>query len=420
MSNDDTTPEAPASPPGIFDLDPPPDIDPSRFGPVPVVSFDDEESNPGEPSTELPHWTAPATGQVPKVVATSSEEWSDLSGPRWHGEGPAWGDDDLSEVLGGAESRTRIVIDDEADELSPALAQPSAGDPQRQAQAQRARSAKRTPAPSVERNIPQAIGVGLAVAVVALIAFRISGNAVALGLITVVATVAAIEVFASMRLANIQPATLLGIVACATFPLVVYHRGDAGFALVMALSVVFGALWYIVGADSSRPALNLGLTFLGISWVGVLAGFAGLILRMNDGKSILVAAIICTAVYDTGALAGGMTLGKSGHAFHPMSPSKTWEGTIVGLVAAVIAGLVIGIYGISPFSEELLHAIYLGLLAGVLGPIGDLAQSMIKRDLGVKDMGTILPGHGGVMDRIDGLLFVLPGTYYLALLLGFS
>ncbi len=79
-----------------------------------------------------------------------------------------------------------------------------------------------------------------------------------------------------------------------------------------------------------------------------------------------------------------------------------------------------GILEVSPFSLKIEHAVLLGLLAGIMAPIGDLTESMVKRDLGVKDMGNILPGHGGVLDRIDGLLFVLPATYYLALVLGLA
>lgn len=428
--------------PGIFDFDPPPEIDPNKFGPVPIVSVDDAiavvedpfdadsvevaidepaSTVASGPVTDLPHWTEPATGQVPRVVASSSEDtWNDLGGPRWHGEGPEWAGDDLDAVLGDAPKK--VVIDD--DVLPPEPAAPSSGDPQRNSPAPVARARATRPSrveePSGERNIPQAIGVGLALAAIALLIFRRESDLWALGLVTVVAVLAAIEAFDAMRRAGSHPATLLGIVATAALPVSVYYRGEAAFALVMALTVVFGALWYLSGADTQRPALNLGLTFLGVGWIGVTAGFAGLILTIEDGSSILVAAIVCTAVYDTGALAGGSVFANPGHKFHPASPNKTWEGTITGVVAAVAAGAVLGILEISPFSLKIEHAVMLGFLTGVVAPIGDLTESMVKRDLGVKDMGNLLPGHGGVLDRIDGLLFVLPATYYLSLLLGLA
>ncbi len=425
--SDETEPETASgsAAPGIFDFDPPPEIDPNKFGPVPIVSLDDitvepePAAPPATPATDLPHWTEPATGQVPKVVANSGDEnWSDLGGPRWHGEGPEWAGDDLDAVLGDA-PRKKVVIDD--DVLPDEFDEPSAGDPQRvppvRVARERATRPSRVEAPSGERNIPQAIGVGLVLAAIALLIFRRESNLPALALITVVAVMAAVEAFDAMRRAGSHPATLLGIVATAALPVSVYYRGDAAFAMVIALTVVFGALWYLSGADTQRPALNLGLTFLGVGWIGVTAGFAGLLLKIEDGSSIIVAAIVCTAVYDTGALAGGSVFGNPGHKFHSASPNKTWEGTITGILAAVAAGAVMGILEVSPFSLKIEHAVMLGLLAGIMAPIGDLTESMVKRDLGVKDMGNILPGHGGVLDRIDGLLFVLPATYYLALLL---
>ncbi len=212
-----------------------------------------------------------------------------------------------------------------------------------------------------------------------------------------------------------HPATLLGTVAAGAMPLAAYHRGPAGFMTVAALLVVFGALWYIVGADTHRPALNMGLTMLGVIWVGGLASFAALIIQLPDGISILLVAVVVTVVFDTGAYAGGRMLGKT--PFHSASPNKTWEGTLIGVVASIAAAEVLGLWNISAFSENLWHFLLVGLLAGILAPLGDLTESIIKRDLGVKDMGTLLPGHGGVLDRVDGLLFVLPGIYYLALLL---
>ena len=97
------------------------------------------------------------------------------------------------------------------------------------------------------------------------------------------------------------------------------------------------------------------------------------------------------------------------------SPSKTWEGAIAGGIAALVAGAVIG-HQLSPWGG-LRHGLELGLVVAVVAPIGDLVQSMLKRDLGVKDAGTLLPGHGGLLDRFDSLFFVLPAVYFLAIAL---
>ncbi|MDA3038844.1 MAG: phosphatidate cytidylyltransferase [Actinomycetota bacterium] len=380
----------------------------------------------------LPHWTEPATGQVPRVVAPDNDGWIELAGPRWKGEGPDWADDDIASVFGasglttdaglsdlgvsdlgfpdGLPSEDPVIIDDEGNLHG--LIPPGAGAPQRP----QVRPRPRVEAvPSGERNIPQAIMVGIVLAAVALMAFRL-GNLYALGLIAVAALFGSVELFDTMRRAGVHPATLLGVVASVGFPLAVYWKGQQAFPLMVGLVVVFGALWYLSGADTHRPALNLGLTFLGVSWVGCMAAFGAMLLNLPDGRSTIVAAIVVTVASDTAALAGGKAFG--GHSFHPASPSKTWEGTIVGFVAAVVAGVVMGVYGVSPFSDNLIHAALLGVVGGVLAPLGDLTESMVKRDLGVKDMGRLLPGHGGVLDRVDGLLFVLPGIYYLTLILG--
>lgn len=98
-----------------------------------------------------------------------------------------------------------------------------------------------------------------------------------------------------------------------------------------------------------------------------------------------------------------------------VSPGKTWEGVIAGGVAALVAGVVIGSQ-VAPWGGAR-HGIELGIVVAVLAPLGDLVQSMIKRDLRLKDSGAFLPGHGGLLDRFDSLLFVLPATYYLATVL---
>lgn len=367
-------------------------------------------------SSALPHWTAPATGMVPKVLAgdEAAEGWSTVSGPRWHGEGPQWAGDDLEAVFAdedGVGGPRRITIDDgELPDIPGA-----AGSPQRPEDAA-ARAAQR---PVVEvdsgRNLGQAIGAGVAFAIVAGVALWL-GNATTIALVTLVAVLAAVELFGAVRKAGLHPATLLGIVATGALPLAAYHRGEAGFTLVIALSVAASALWYLSGADTQRPAVNVGLTMLGITWIGGLAAFAAFILQSGGGVEMILAVVLITVASDTGAYVGGMAIGST--PFHSASPNKTWEGTIVGVIAAVCAGLVIAITEISVFSGNLTDGVLLGLTIGIVAPIGDLTESMVKRDLGVKDMGTLLPGHGGFLDRVDGLLFALPAAYYLGNVLG--
>ncbi len=265
-------------------------------------------------------------------------------------------------------------------------------------------------------GVGQRIAVG--VALVALVAVALGlGPAITMLLVGLITLLAVMELFNTMRIAGLRPATLLGLVGAVALPAAAYVRGETGYPLVIGLAVIFGMLWYLTGADTERPVLNLGLTFLGMLWVGGLAGFAALMLRAEESIQLLATTIAITAISDTFAYFGGRAYGTK--PFHPASPKKTWEGTITGFFGALMTGLVIGVSGqFSLFEGHFTAVMALAALVGILAPIGDLAESLVKRDLGVKDMGSLLPGHGGVLDRIDGLLFALPGAYYMAVIFG--
>jgi phosphatidate cytidylyltransferase len=456
----------------VFELfgDPPPEPDPARFGPIPVVRPDDEVDEeapadagpvpggtqpPEAPSSApvgpaetgaadgddlaLPHWSEPATGQVPKVLGgerSEDETWSGVSGPRWRGEEPAWADDDLADVFGDEEGVRRQPQVFSFDDVESDLADlpPVAGSPQRHDRVEgTSRRRAATPAADLvgptdeaDRNLGQAAVVGVALAAIAALAFLNPWTAVLL--VMALAGLCAVELFKAMQDGGLRPATLLGITGVVALPWAVYARGEAAYPLVVFLLVAFGAIWYLVGADAHRPVANLGVTVFGIAYLGGLAGFAALMLRLPNGVGILLAAVIATVAADVGAYAVGRAVGSRGGGRHlsRFSPGKTWEGAIGGLIAAVVVSfLVVGLIaeGITPFGGPdgvLMHTIWLGLVVGVVAPVGDLTESLIKRDLGVKDMGGLLPGHGGILDRVDGILFALPAVYYLARILELS
>jgi phosphatidate cytidylyltransferase len=133
----------------------------------------------------------------------------------------------------------------------------------------------------------------------------------------------------------------------------------------------------------------------------------------HHGIAFLGAAVILVITYDTFAYLGGVLFGR--HKLIPsISPGKTWEGLIVATAATVLFGMVV-IPFIHPWG--IWDGIVLGIVIACVAPLGDLAESMIKRDLGLKDMGRLLPGHGGALDRFDALLFALPATYYVVRML---
>jgi phosphatidate cytidylyltransferase len=263
------------------------------------------------------------------------------------------------------------------------------------------------------RSMPLAIATGVGFAALALICFA-AGSVATLALATVAVTLASAECYAALRRTGRRPATLLGLVATVGVMVSVYAKGVAALGLVLVLLVVTSMLWYLAGAERGSAVEGITSTVLTFAWIGVLGSFASLMLAPSQyphrhGVAFAFGALAAVVAADVGALAVGKWIGR--HPLAPnISPRKTWEGLIGGAVLAIAVSA--GITGhVHPWTPE--KATLLGVVVAVLAPLGDLCESMIKRDLGLKDMGALLPGHGGVLDRIDGLLFVLPATYYL-------
>jgi phosphatidate cytidylyltransferase len=164
---------------------------------------------------------------------------------------------------------------------------------------------------------------------------------------------------------------------------------------------------------------NIGLTLLGLVWIPVLAGSLLIILATFDTQ-VVVAVIALTFVFDTLAFLTGSVWGGS-FIQRPLapatSPKKSIEGLIAGTLGTIIisVGFVTALVDAAPgiFADSRLNAVWLGVIVSLAATFGDLAESLIKRDVGVKDMGSVLPGHGGVLDRIDSLLFVAPAALLL-------
>lgn len=376
-------------------------------------------------------------------------EFDDLATPRRDTEAPAWLDDAVADTphagprprvvpLGSSDAaEAGVLTDTPAGHPSPTAdtavgagpngvtsisSSPLRGTHDRSPAAGGARSRRRgrrggaTPSPGggrSGRNVPLAIATGVGFALVAVACFEL-GSVATLVLATVVVTVAAAEAFAALRRSGSHPATLLGLVATAAVMVAAYTRGIAADPLVCALLVIASMVWYLVGSERGSPVQGIAATVLGFMWVGLLGSFAALTLAPSQyphrhGVAFVFGAVVATVAADVGALAIGGWRGR-----HPMaprvSPRKTWEGLIGGTVLAVAASAAIT-GQVHPWTPA--KAAILGVVVAVVAPIGDLSESLIKRDLGLKDMGSVLPGHGGVLDRIDALLFVLPATYYL-------
>jgi phosphatidate cytidylyltransferase len=158
-----------------------------------------------------------------------------------------------------------------------------------------------------------------------------------------------------------------------------------------------------------RAAFRLFALWAGLLYI-VMPFSYGIAMLSPDGKPWILLVLGVVWAGDTGAYFAGRFLGK--HKLHPkVSPKKTIEGSIGGLISSVGAGFlmyeVLGLHGLAPWKLAVFSA-----AGGALGQLGDLAESLIKRACNVKDSGTILPGHGGMLDRVDGVIFALPFFYF--------
>ena len=191
------------------------------------------------------------------------------------------------------------------------------------------------------------------------------------------------------------------------------------FVMVMFVSTLL-ALLRIVKTGSKFTVPDAAFSVLGISYIGV--SFAHLLLlrytdqsiylmtswgQISAGAAYLWLAFVGTWASDTFAYFIGTYFGR--HKLCPMiSPGKTVEGALGGVLGSIIAIMVLG----TIFNLSIAHSLIMGALVGITAPIGDLVESAIKRFAGVKDSGRILPGHGGILDRFDSILFTVPAIYY--------
>jgi phosphatidate cytidylyltransferase len=188
-----------------------------------------------------------------------------------------------------------------------------------------------------------------------------------------------------------------------------YARADLGLVWVLAAVILSATAVLVAPGDLPGATARLGAAVMGTIYPGAFAAPLALLQRdVADGPFWVFLALAVTFANDTGAYFAGRALGR--HKLYPLiSPSKTIEGAFGGLGGSVAAALIC--------RATFFHALTLrdSLLvaapAAVLGPVGDLVESMLKRSGGVKDSGKLLPGHGGVLDRVDALLFVAAWVY---------
>lgn len=267
------------------------------------------------------------------------------------------------------------------------------------------------------RDMPTAVAVGLIIAA-AFIGALLWKPVAVLAIVVLVCGLAAIEFYDKVTERGYRPATIVGILAAIGGPLAAYWVGESGLPLVMVLALMAAGITF-VGADGPQvsPMPNMAITSLGVLWIGLMGSYAALLAGVsnipglpNVGTDTLFVLAVGVVANDVGALFVGSAAGRT-PLREWISPNKTLEGFLGGAVATLVAVWVVSLQ--SDTWNDLGEVLLLALVIIVLAPAGDYFESMFKRNLEIKDFGTIVPGHGGVLDRFDGFLFVLPAAYYL-------
>ncbi|HSR43607.1 MAG TPA: phosphatidate cytidylyltransferase [Acidimicrobiia bacterium] len=225
-----------------------------------------------------------------------------------------------------------------------------------------------------------------------------------------------VEFYTALRRVGYVPLSLFGLLGAIGALVGAWVSGPiaaAGFAATTAVAIL---LWYSL-LVRRNPLDNAALTMLGVLWIPVMFSFAAPIAHHPNHRPLILAVVIATGVLDMGSFFIGKRWGR--HKLAPeLSPNKTIEGLVGGIVTGGVATVLLTFI---PWFEPLDWKAGFGLagVVAVFGPLGDLAESLIKRSVGIKDMGSILPGHGGVLDRVDAFLFTIPAAYFFFRLAGF-
>jgi phosphatidate cytidylyltransferase len=266
---------------------------------------------------------------------------------------------------------------------------------------------------STGRNLPVAIAVGLALGALVLLTL-LTVKVTFLVLVALLVGAALWELSHAVRARQIRVPVVPVAAGGAVMVALAYWRGPQDALAVLAVTFIAVLAWRLPGGASGYLR-DVTAGVFALIYLPTMAVFVALMLRQPDGAHRALLFVILTVCSDVGGYFAGIVIGR-----HPMapviSPKKTWEG-LAGSAAACLAGGALGL-------TLLLHGkVWQGLILGAgavaAATLGDLVESMIKRDLETKDMSTFLPGHGGVLDRLDSLLIVAPVSWLLmAIFLG--
>lgn len=335
----------------------------------------------------------------------------------------------LREAAHEAQERVRVAQEQmrEAQERAAAAAREAA-----HAAQERAKAVSDVMPPGLPKRLLSAfVGIPLILALIFVEVWpdHFPGIVFTLG-VALIALICASEYFRALNQRGFRPNERLAYIGVVVLQFAAWNvsRGQlVAFLPVMLVVLTIATLINQVLRRESEPVANLGVTLFGVAYVGWLVSYLIFLRSLLPGQSIAIAlpwgpgpsvsygawltlyVIAVTWMTDTGAYAFGVRFGKKSRKLAPsLSPNKTVVGAIGGLLTATLTSLLWGAWAHLPWY----HCLVLGPIIGALGQIGDLCESALKRDLGIKDFGGIMPGHGGLLDRFDSLLFTAPIAYY--------
>ncbi|GAA1681825.1 phosphatidate cytidylyltransferase [Fodinicola feengrottensis] len=281
-------------------------------------------------------------------------------------------------------------------------------DPEAAGRGRHRASRERQPsAPKAGRNLPVAIAVGCGLGALVLASLLIYRPVFAI-VVAVAVVLATVEMVRAVRPLEARPPLVPLIAGGVGMTALGWFAGASMLAVGFVLTIIAVMLWRL-GDGPVGYQRDVTSAALIAAYVPLMAGFTVLLLVPDDGQLRVIAFMATVVCSDTAAYAFGVLFGR--HKMAPLaSPGKTWEGLSGSLLVCAIAGALFLRFF---FDRPWWFGVIYGVAIAIAATLGDLAESMLKRDLGIKDMGSLLPGHGGFMDRLDSVLVAAPVAYVL-------
>ena len=205
-----------------------------------------------------------------------------------------------------------------------------------------------------------------------------------------------------------KPAVVVGFVSAAAMTMAARFGTQRDVVEIAMATIPVTFLVVVARGQSGMATISIAGTLLGVFWLGLAFAHAVLLRQLDHGSGVLIDILIGTFLGDTAAYMGGKLFGHR-HLAPSISPNKTWEGLFCGMLIALLS---VFIAGLNQTWLTRGDALLLGATVAILGPLGDLFESLVKRDSGAKDAGSLFGAHGGALDRLDAVIFTVVAGYY--------